>query len=343
MQIPSFRTLLYGLVAKGTVDALNAPGGSVDDETGETRISVPIRSRTRAFFDAQARQLNSSVAALTGATLDYVAAQELDATGPAHHAITDRFYLLLKEHRMSLPAAAEVLRDLHITAGDMSQPAVLINRLTTENIGWIADHFDVNYDWLAGKSSTINSLAKHYWYKSQLAAAERLLQLARSSLHVDFLIVRIGGFDYESDDAKDDEAPRVARQTPEFRPVVCVQRKAGPRETYTTYEVWEDGRWSYGRCREHIKLVVFAATLMRERLGLPISIRGASVDAATFHSNVLMASLLSSNPAFDWHPDDFVEPTSHVAKDMEEWTNLIQFHEYAAVLRGFDALISRSA
>lgn len=341
MNIPTFRTLLYAFASKGTDEALKASSTPNSDAPGETRVSVPIRGRTRAFFEAQAKQFNTSLAALTGATLDSVAAQEMESQGSTHNLITSRFYLLLREHGLSLPAAAEVLRDLNITAGDMSDANVLLNRLTTTNLAWIADHFCVSYEWLAGLSETIYSPTQGYWYKQPVTAAKRLMELAKGANHIDLCIVRVDGFDYESAVAKDDEAIGGSKRVPEFRPVVRIKRSAGPRETYTTYEPWEEGRWSYTRCRDHIKLATYFATNIRSRSGEPVFVTGVTVDAKTFGANVLLATTLAPRPAFDWHPDDFVEPESRVAKDTAEWLAIRNTGEYQGWFEAYDNLFRK--
>jgi hypothetical protein len=339
MKIPTFRELLYSLASKGSDEVMMKASHSIVG--GETRITVPIRAQTRLFYEAQAKHFNTSVAALTGATLDTVAAQELESRGSTHDLITSRFYLILREHDLSLPAAAEIFRDLKITAGDMSVPSLLLERLTVDNLDWIASHFHVNYDWLSGKSELMSGYSTQ-WYKQPVSAAKRLIELGRTHTSVNVNIVRVAGYDYNSDESKNDADFGTSKRSTSFRPIISIERNAGPRETYRTYEAWEDGRWSYERCRENIKMLIFFGGKIREELGLRINVSGITVDADRFSSNVLSATLFKSHPTFDWHPDDFVEPTSAVAKDSKEWLRIRSSKAYATDFDAFQELLKQA-
>ena len=340
MQLPSFRDLLYRLTSQATHQALKT---TVNSDNAASRFPVVVRPQTRAFLEAQAAALGASLAGLSGSILDSVAASQIEAVAYSGEGITSRFYLLLKEHGLSLPAAAEVLRELGITAGDMSVPNVLLEKLTAQNIEWISNHFSVSYEWLAGSSENAIPFRYHTWYKQQIGAAHRLLELSRSALSVNFCLVRRSGFDYESDSTKTGESSGSDAAEPEFYPVMRMWHRAGPQEEYETFEAWDSGRWSYWRCREHIKMVVYFAIKLARLPSLDLRVSGLTLDPKTFASlsegKILLPTLFKSMGASQWHPDDFVEPSSSVAKDPTEWKRIFSSPEYAGDFQAFTELM----
>ena len=278
MQIPAFRDIIGRLIRQATVKALRA---DVPASDAALRFNVSVRPETRAFLDAQAEALGSSLAAISGNILDSVAAAEREAVGYSRELVTSRFYLLLREHGLSLPAAAEVLRSRGITAGDMSDQKLLLEKLDTKTLEWLADHFHVRYEWLAGQSDSPLTPRIGSWYKSQMAAARHLAALANSGSHVELVIARLAGkVDYADSESKDENASN--EDALHFIPFVRVSHPAGPRESYETFEVLEHGRWNYWRCREHIKMVIYFATKIRSSRNGQIWVSGISLPPEEF-------------------------------------------------------------
>jgi hypothetical protein len=337
VKIPSLIELIYELSKRGTTEAAQKYAESND--RNEVRLSVPVRGQTKLFFDAQSKHLNTSVAALTGTILDTIAAREIETVSLNAESITGRFHLLLKEHGLTIPAAAEVLRSLNITAGDMTDQKTLLNRLTTENLSWIADHFCVSYAWLSGKRSATRGDVRCRWYKAPVEAAKRLQELSREGSNIDLCIVRAHGSNFESADAKNDN--HTNEDDFWFCPIVRIERRAGPRETYKTYEVWQTGRWNYEPLRQQIKMVVFFALQLRGRANVRVTVSGMSAPKQSLHKGDLMwSSIFSGNNQFDWHPDDYVEPDSAVAKDKDEWAEIVEGEYFRRSLNEFERLVS---
>lgn len=340
MKIPTFRDIIARLTRGATVSALRA---DVPASDAALRFNVAVRPETRAFLAAQAEALGSSLAAISGTILDSVAASECEAVGYSRELLTSRFYLLLREHGLSLPAAAEVLRSRGITAGDMSDQKLLLEKLDAETLEWLSNHFHVRYEWLAGQSDWPLRPASGSWYKSQMAAARHLAELSSSGSHVTLVIARIAGnVDYSDPESKDENSSNEKALT--FVPFVRVSHQAGPREKYETFEVLEHGRWNYWRCREHIKMVVYFASKIRSSRGGQLWVNGISLPPEEFSAlcdgSALMPSLVRKHSTVSWHPDDFVEPWSAVAKDTPEWASIVGKDEYRSEFQEFDRLLA---
>lgn len=340
MQIPTFRDIIARLTRQATVSALRA---DVPASDAALRFNVAVRPETRAFLAAQAEALGSSLAAISGTILDSVAAAECEAVGYSRELLTSRFYLLLREHGLSLPAAAEVLRSRGITAGDMSDQKLLLEKLDAKTLEWLADHFYVRYDWLAGQSDWPLRPRSGAWYKSQMAAARHLAELAGSGTHVELVIARrAGNVDYADPESKDENAAN--EHALHFVPFVRVRHQAGPLETYETFEVWESGRWNYWRCREHIKMVVYFATKIRSSRGGQVFVSGMSLPAEEFsalcNGSSLMPSIVRKHSSVSWHPDDFVEPWSAAAKDKAEWASILASEDYKSDFQGVEEFLA---
>lgn len=321
MQIPTFREIIDRLIRGATVTALRTDVATSDVAP---RFNVAVRPETRAFLTAQAEALGTSLAAISGNILDSVAAAQLEAVGYSRELLTSRFYLLLKEHGLSLPAAAEVLRSRDITAGDMSDQKLLLEKLDTQTLEWISKHFHVQYDWLVGKSDYPVRGRMGSWYKNQVGAASYLLELVKTGLNVELIIARPQSkIDFTTADSKDENSPH--ENLLHFVPIIRTTKRAGPREEYDIFEVLESGRWNYWRCRHHIKMVIHFAELIRKSGAGQVYVSGIDLEHRDFSTllsgSALVPSIVGNTPN-SWHPDDFATLSTTVAKDAVEWASI---------------------
>lgn len=340
--VPSLLELFYRLTNKATSNAIATPTG----EEGPGRFPVVVKPETRLFLEEQAKAFGSSIAGIAGALLDGIAMSEMNRDGPLLiNAIAERFFIVLREHQLSFPAAAELLKPLGITMNDMADMERLRAALTSENIKWIANHFHLNYDWLVGKSEFSTDVKYHSWYKNEIGAARSLLSAAQSCNSAELLIICPRGVDLVN--SKDDDVG--VENAPHFIPVLIRRYSLPADESYETFEVWDQGRWTYWRCRHHIKLVFHFANLIEN--GKALNAIGQKV---RFHLNgmylpmedykklrnsvVLPATLLSKIRHVDWYPSDFVEPSS-VQKDIEEWNFIKGYDENQTTLRAYEQLL----
>lgn len=318
--VPSLQEILYRLVGAASDVAQSQPSS---DKPG--RFPVVVRPETRAFLEAQAEYLGGSIAGVAGAILDGVAMTTQGGLGTLR-GVAERFNILVQEHGLSVPGAVDALSDLEFRLADFASTESLQLKLSSSTLRSVADRFHVEYDWLSGKSDTVFSPRPGTWYKAVEAAADKLLEAKRSCTHLELALYIKNGTDLEM---VDDE--RGIGSLPHFIPVLTRTRDLVGGETLETYEVWNEGRWSYWRCREHIKLVVYFAY----RLGIYITgrqlvpndydllVNGSALPATILRRNIGTAT---------WHPDDYVIPDSAVAKAPDEWKAIITNPEYAHTL-----------
>lgn len=315
--VPSLQEILYRLVGAASNASQSQP---TSNKPG--RFPVVVRPETRAFLEAQAEYLGGSIAGVAGAILDGVAMATQEGMG-ALRGVAERFNILVKEHRLSIPGATEALADLGFTLADFASVEALQLKLSSATLRSVAERFHVEYDWLSGKDDTVFSPAPGTWYKAVEAAADTLVEAKRSCVHAELALYIKKGTDLEMID--DERGPS---SLPHFIPVLTRTQDLAGGETLETYEVWDEGRWSYWRCREHIKLVVYFAY----RLGIHVTGRQLTpIDYDLLvNGRALPSTILHRNPgAATWHPDDYVLPDSAVAKASGEWTSIVTRPEYA--------------
>lgn len=327
--VPSLQEILYRLVGTASEEALKQP---VSDKPG--RFPVVVRPETRAFLEAQASYLGGSIAGVAGAILDGVA-MSTQGGATSLRGVAERFNILINEHHLSVPGAVEALEPLGFTLADFASVDALQLRLSSTTLRQVAELFHVEYDWLAGKSEYVYVPTHHSWYKTMTHAAELLVEAKRTWTEVELTL-----YVKEVDHLKvtDDEAEDINR-LPHFIPVLNRRKDLEGGESLQTYEVWEEGRWSYWRCREHIKLVVYFAS----KLGIQVTgkqlapadydllVNAAAIPATIVHRNSVVAV---------WHPEDYVLPSSQVSKDPQEWGSIVAKQEYGQVFAHFDRLLA---
>jgi hypothetical protein len=328
--VPTLQEILYRLVGVATKESLSTP-----TSTNPGRFPVVVRPETRAFLEAQANYLGGSIAGVAGAILDGVAmsTQGRDGGATALQGITERFNLLVQEHDLSFPAAVEALADIGFTLADFASTENLLLKLTSPVLRQIAERFHIRYDWLAGKGDIVTQAAPHSWYKSVGQAANKLVQAHNDWSHAELMLFVKQGTDLErtNDDADWDLLPH-------FIPVLKRSRMLRGGEELATYEVWEEGRWSYWRCREHIKLVIYFALRTR------VLITGKTLPNTDYdgllNGRALPVTILRRNSNLvSWHPDDYVMPDSRVAKAPDEWRTIVNNKDNAQVFKYFDELL----
>jgi hypothetical protein len=332
--VPSLQQILYRLVSVATEESLNAPASN-----NPGRFPVVVRPETRAFLEAQASYLGGSIAGVAGAILDGVAmsTQGRETGVSALKGIADRFGLLIQEHGLSVPAAVEALEDLGLELGDFASTDALQRKLSSKVLRQVAERFFVEYDWLAGKSEFTASPSAHSWYKSVGDAAATMDEAMQNSDDVEFSLYLKEGADLSCIDDEGDWS-----HLPHFIPVLKRSKALPGGESLDTYQVWDEGRWSYWRCRHHIKLVVYFA------FQRGVHVRGGSLAAgdydALLNGRSLPVTVINRAPRKGaWHPDDYVLPGSAVAKDAAEWKTIEKDKDNAATFKLFKRLLSREA
>jgi hypothetical protein len=327
---PSLQEILYRLVGAATEKSTPE---QVSTKPG--RFPVVVKPETRVFLETQADYLGGSIAGVAGAILDGVAmaTQRRDGGTVALRGVAERFNLLIQEHELSFPAAVEALSDLGFTLADLASIEALQLKLSSSIIRQLADRFYVNYDWLVGKSDTPLNRFLHFWYQAERDAADRLVE-AKSLSNVSELILLID----DKADLNSTNDDQVSGKPPHFIPVLKQMQELPGGETLERYETWEEGRWSYWRCRDHIKLVIYFGV----RLGVHVSGKTiSSEDYALLSSGrVLTATIMRRNAGrASWHPDDYVHPDSPVAKAPEEWRSIEASSYYASTFKYFNQLL----
>lgn len=330
--VPSLQEILYRLTGAATEASMKQ-----STSTNPGRFPVVVRPETRAFLEAQAAHLGGSIAGVAGAILDGVAMTTLARAGGAStlRGVAERFNILIQEHDLSLPAAAEALADLGITLADLASLDALQLRLSSPVLRSVSERFYVNYGWLAGKDDQIFQPTPHCWYKEMEAAADKLVEAKQTCARIELTLFVKHGADLGVID-EDQEWSRL----PHFLPMLTRIRDLSGGEALETFEVWDEGRWSYVPCREHIKLVVHFAY----RLG--IHVMGKHLAPADYdlliEGGALPATILRRNPSHvSWHPTDYVVPGSAVAKDSEEWKRIVAHKDYEPTFRHFEKLLER--
>ena len=166
-------------------------------------------------------------------------------------------------------------------------------------------------------------------------AADKLFDAKHSCIQTELtLYVKKDTNLYMVDDEQD------WNRLPHFLPVLTRTKALAGREAFETYEAWDEGRWSYWRCREHIKLVIYFA----HRSGIHVT--GKRLAPADYdlliNGGAIPATILHRNPSTGtWHPDDYVLSDSPVAKAPEEWKKIAADPEYSEVFAYFEKLLQR--
>lgn len=338
--IASFQELLYRIVSKAT----SSSDAAVVDQSASTRFPVVVQPVTRVFLETQAKALGGSMAGLAGALLDGFVQSEIEGGKHLAKIPIERLMLLIKEHGLSMPAAAEVLSPFGIGAVDLADEDRLLAKLTVLAVQQIAAHFHVNYDWLAGKKSWPTSFQAHTWYKNQTGVAYEFIERASTCEQMELIVVRVSGIDYEGQ-ASMIESPDVAdAEVPRFIPVLAFTYRVGDSERYTTYKALDEGRWSYWRCRDHIKMVIYFVTELARIKRMRVSVGGRDWPLEKYlqfarGDTLVVATLEDPRNNQMWHPDDYVEPWSAVAKSKAEWLSIVNDAQYRSTFEQFQKLL----
>jgi hypothetical protein len=327
----SLQQILYRLSGAATQEARE----SLDDpdELKPGRFPVVVRPETRAFLEAQAKAWGGSIAIVAGTILDGIAMVELKGGESAMRGTAERLALVIEEHGLSYPAAAEVLEGSGITLSDLSSVEALRGKLTSKVLREIAQRFVVSYDWLTGKSEAMTQVGLHSWYKTAIEAAETLWEAKKTCARVKLIVVTTTGANL---DAK--EHGESLAHAPHFLPVLQKEVALPGGENFVTYEIWEQGPWTYWRCRHYLKLLLYFAELTNiQSIGKYLS---NDEYADLYNGRVLPATMFKPHGHSTWHPDDYVpfkgnKPT----KDPAEWHAIANDREYAHVLHRFSEMV----
>ena len=331
---PSLQHILFRLVSHGLQDLT---ARSEDDER-PGRFPVVVKPETRRFLEAQASALGSSIAGVAGAILDGVALSTVhgDDGQFSMQAISDRFTLLLHEHQLSFPAAAEALQPFGLGLEQLSDRQKMKVALTSERLSTLADLFYVDYDWLCGKSPTPGSQRGFHWYKNPVGAIEQIIAAMGEYPDVELCLVCSRGTDFS---IHDDDLPQ--RKLPHLLPVLIRRRPLPGSETLEVFETGLEGRWSYWACRRDLKMLVnFANSAALRGAGVRLTGRYVAPDeyARLRDGRILAASLLAGSRRCDWFPEQYVALKGD-ARESKDWKLILQEPNLQAEHKRIESLL----
>lgn len=338
-RLPNLQELFYRLAGVGAQRARE----SDTNADSPARFPVVVHPSTRRFLQAEAQVFGTSIAGMAGSILDAVA-QTTTGADPgalALRSIGERLHLLLREHDLSIPAAAEVLAPFGIGLSELSSASTLEPALKGDRVRQIADYFHANYEWLVGKDGQPGRSEPHSWYKAAAAGALRAYQRSLDGWEVRLLLVRAR--DHRFDDARALDHADVAKVIP----VLESTRTLECGEDLTCYEQWETGSWSYWKSRYYLKIMTYF--LVDQRYSAPFrdirTVHGVTLETDSFRSleakRAIPASVLRQFQRVDWHPDDYVIPSSAVAKEIGEWRQILESQELRSELNSFEPALKQ--
>jgi hypothetical protein len=329
----SLQQILYRLSGAATLEARQSLDDPEQQKPG--RFPVTVRPETRAFLEAQANAWGGSIASVAGTILDGVAMIEIKGGESAMRGTTERLALVIEEHSLSYPAAAEVIDGSGITLGDLSSVEALRGKLTSRVLRDIAQRFVVNYDWLAGKADAMTEVGLHSWYKTATEAAEALWEAKNACSRVKLIVVTTVGADLDIKDYGD-----AFLNVPHFYPVLQKEKVLPGGELFVTYEIWDQGPWTHWRCRHYLKLLLYFAELANIH-SIGKCLRSDEYESL-YNGKVLPATMFKPHRHSSWHPDDYVPFRGGVpTKDAAEWHAIANDPEYASVFERFKEIVER--
>jgi hypothetical protein len=335
--IPTLQEVFYVLTARAREETAQAPAPANKELY---RFSVTVKPETRMFLETQSAILNNSIAGLAGSILDGVglATANAGSQNPLQQ-ILDRFHLILKEHGLSIPAAAEALSVLEFQLSDFETNSALLKRLDGVTLRRVAEIFFIRYPWLVGDDIAVNQIVDHAWYKNVRDAASRLLTATRSATGTRLLIVTSEDADFDNKEDSDwDSATH-------FVPILKVEKRLPCGELFVTFQQWDSGRWSYWRSRHHLKLLIYFCTLLTQAMHGKFSIDGVFVSKPDYKrltdGRVMTCTAFNGSKRNVWYPEDFVDEDSSVAKDRDEWRTIKGDEDNQSTLAYFNNLLKR--
>ncbi len=304
----NFEALLQKLVGRGRQIALH------QTPTQERPpLTIRLQPQTRAFVEGQAEAMSTSVQSVISMILDGVALTTVDAPSGGLRAIRERFFMLFGEHGFDLPGISTLLAPQGFTLSALGNNDRLLDLLTHPTLDHLAATFFVRSDWLTAASDRV-ATAEVNWYGSLLGAARQLLEHRRDGLSPELLFVRREGADL--DRAADDRADTPALRE-DVMPVLRLRREAPGREPFRVYQLWENERWNYFKCRHKLKLLIAFC----EHIRVPVHGHQLSADRfdALRSGQQLPVSLLTRLGAASWCPDDYAGFEVRPSREPEEW------------------------
>jgi hypothetical protein len=334
---PSLQHILFRLVNQGVQDLSERS----DDDERPGRFPVVVKPETRRFLEAQASALGSSMAGVAGAILDGVALSTLHGDDGQYsmQAISDRLTLLLHEHQLSFPAAAQVLKPLGLGLEELSDRQKMKVSLTSERLADLAEMFHVEYDWLCGKGASPGAQRGFDWYKHPIGAIESILKAHREFPEIELCLICSRGTDFS---VHDDDLPH--RRLPHLLPFLIRRRDLAGGETLEIFESGLEGRWSYWNCRRDLKVLIHFAD-QASRRNSHIRLTGRYVSSEEYSrlrdGKILAASVLAGSRRCDWYPELFVGQNGGDSKESKDWESMQQNDEMRATLRHVDRLLQQ--
>ncbi|MCG8313785.1 MAG: hypothetical protein MI976_11260 [Pseudomonadales bacterium] len=269
-----------------------------DDSSKKVGTTVRFRPDVKAFIDTNADHLGISAQEFVNLTLKAVMTASYEPQRTELQLAKARFFEVFQVHGIPVSDIASVLNQDTLKTSDL-ESSVLLDKITPELRGIIAELFNIDEDWLKGTDHDPLPCAGT-WYKNAHHFAKQLALYNHRDLRPPRILF------IAEEGAILEDLRQAKEKKDKIDPVnigVVIERtrmKAGLQ--FNTYEVYKRERWNYEKCRYYLKaILLFCAKTSLHVDGLQVS---KDMHHDLFYGKLLAASIL--NRRVTWHPDEFV-------------------------------------
>lgn len=296
-------------------------------------MAVRIKPLTRLFLDQQATALGSSASSLAGTILDAVAEQtmQIDGGNMGLRPIADRVYMVLREHGLSIPAAAHYLAPMGLGMAELRDSESLALAMTANRVAAFASTFSVQPDWLVGKRATVVMPGMPQWVGNAGNAARAIADEGHErSTRLYMLRSARGDLDLSGSGYDDRHS---------FMLFVERNVQGVNNEPLRTFRMLQHGNWGNYKARWHLKILVsFLASKGVRSLGFVASEENYT---SLLSGEILPVSVFPPFQSYAFYPEDYTDPSHDRFREPEDWAALKADRMYAHEKRCFDGDLAR--
>jgi len=249
----SFTGLLLRLVGQAPkpVDALVPT-----EQQGKLTTSIRLAEGVRHFYEAQAEHLGISLQECLALTLTGVMRSSWEPQASELELQVDRFFSLFEEHGIAATDIPAILKDCSdIEKSDLLERRLLLNKLNKKIFTTLSSLFYIEIGWLRGER-VLPYQREYRLYKNAFGIARYLTIAKRENRNVRVLFIvqrntstQILQRLYEAYRRGDDIQEVNVKVIVELEKVVN-------GVSLKTYDVFDELRWNYVKCRRDIKLIM---------------------------------------------------------------------------------------
>ena len=237
-------------------------------------ITIRFQPDVRKFIDHQSENIGCSVQELVNMAMCSIMVATDTLESSELELMCSRFRIVFSAYGIGVFDIPDFLESNDISLSDLMDDKLLIDKLSFELLRKIATTFNIDIEWLLGKSNYPIPYGSHYrWYKNIGGVIHQIAKYKRARQRINVMFVVKGSNNFFIDKLSTLYCGPMESYNSNPQVGVVIERTSRlGRNDFSVYDCLPYESWAYDKCRLQLKLLMmFCIRTNTEMCGISLS------------------------------------------------------------------------